>query len=76
MIQRKVVKTENLTSYGLACAVNDAFECHYSLRGVELFTMAGRPYVDFYFEREIDEMGLPIVQEGYTTKKEVHNETE
>ena len=38
--------------------------------------MAGRPYVDFYFEREIDEMGLPIVQEGYTTKKEVHNETE
>lgn len=54
VMDRVTVKNENLTSYGLAEAINAKYTQGYLLRGVELFVMGGRPYVDFYFQREMN----------------------
>ena len=65
MIERKTIKQDNLTSLGIASALNQAFEDGYKLRGVEVFSMGTRPYVDYYLEREVDAKGLPLLRVKY-----------
>lgn len=59
-ITRSVFRSENHTSKEISEGINTKFSHGHKLRGVELFTMGGKAYVDFYFEREVEDDGSCI----------------